>query len=127
MSRRVNNWRRDQETASIIEELVRLHGLQTNLFGRLNSIRLEQQAEEQEEYNRPRSDWSQALGHSFRFGDRVIVKNPTDRQPERGIVTRVNSRLVTIQGRRGSEFMFEPNELEPETAPHTLLNNDQQV
>ena len=129
MSRRIDNWRRNQEKAQIIEELVRLHGLQTNLFGRLNAIRMEEHAEEVQESNRPRSNWSQALGHTFRFGDfvRVNIPDPTDRQPQRGIVTRVTSTTVTVQGRRGDELNYEPNELVHETVHETAMNNDFQV
>lgn len=123
--RRNNNPRRNQEAAEIIEELVRLHSLQTNLFGRLNAIRLEEQLEEQQERNRPRSNWGNFLGHPFVFGDVVRVRDPTDGQPQRGIVSRVTPISVTVQGRRGAEVMFDPNELVHETVHATATNNEQ--
>ena len=124
MRRNNNNARRNLEASEIIRELVRLHSLQTNLFGRLNAIRMEEQREEQQEMNRPRSDWSQLLGHTFRFGDFVRVIDPTDAQPQRGIVTHATSNSVTIQGRRGSEVVFEPNELVHEIVIDTSMNNN---
>ena len=113
-----NNPRRDQEAAEIIEELVRLHSLQTNLFARLNVIRLEEQQEERQLYNRPRSNWSQVLGHNFRIGDYVRIRHPGDNLPDVGFVTRVNGSIITVQGRRGPEFSLEHGELAPEVPPN---------